>query len=208
MITPAEIESQLSFLEKELIEKILNASVINEYGAGTEIIREGQYIKTIPLLLRGLVKLSIRQEDKEMLLYYMRPSQSCVMSLYTGLRAEKSKAFAVAEEDSTILFIPADKISKWIKEYPKLNQLFYDQFEMRYLDLLETIQQLLFDRLDKRLYKYLKEKVKVGGKNPLAISHREIAEDLGSTREVITRVIKKLERENKVRQLERGIRIL
>jgi len=208
MITREEIESRLCFFEKELIDKIGEVSTVADIAAGTEIIREGQYVKSVPLLLDGLVKVFTRQEDRELLLYYVRPMQSCVISFASSLNLERSKAFAVAEEDSTILFIPAEKISKWITEYPKLNQLFYSQFELRYLDLLETVNELLFDRLDKRLYKYIKEKVAMTGKNPLSISHQKIATDLGSSREVITRVIKKLEQDNKIRQMKRGIRVL
>ncbi|HEU5289912.1 MAG TPA: Crp/Fnr family transcriptional regulator [Cyclobacteriaceae bacterium] len=209
MPTPREIESQLTaFFEKELISKIMEVSAVVNFNAGDEIIREGQYMKTVPLLLRGLVKVFTRNEDKELLLYYIQPLQSCVMTFNSSLKAEKSKALAVAEEDSTILLIPSDKISKWIQEYPKLNQLFYDEFEHRYLDLLETVQELVFDRLDKRLYKFLKEKAQISGKNPLNISHQKIASELGSSREVITRVLKKLEKEKKIEQHNRAIRVL
>jgi CRP/FNR family transcriptional regulator len=208
MITHQEIEMGLGYFGKELTGKILEASVITDIAAGTEILREGQYIRSIPIVLRGLVKVCTRSENKELLLYYIRPFQSCVMSFSTGLKLGKSKAFAIAEEDSTILLIPADKVSKWITEYQKFNELFYNQFELRYLDLLETINQLLFDKLDKRLYDYLKEKVQLTGKNPVAITHREIAGDLGSAREVISRIMKKLEKENKVQQLKDSIRVL
>jgi CRP/FNR family transcriptional regulator len=208
MIPREEIEKRLSPLGKELISKILGASTVTDIAAGREIVREGQFIKSIPIVLHGMVKVFTRSGDKELLLYYIQPLQSCVMSFFAGLKVVKSKVFAMAEEDSTLLLMPAEKVSKWITEYPKLNELFYSQYELRYLDLLETVNQLLFDKLDKRLYEYQKEKVQLTGKNPLIISHRAIAGDLGSAREVISRVIKKLEKENKVHQIKDSIRIL
>lgn len=208
MITSHDIESHLSIFEKELVSEIVASCTVTNFTTGAEIIRQGQYVKSVPLLLQGLVKVFTRQDDKELLLYYVRPSQSCVMSFSSGLKIEKSKVFAIAEEDSVILFLPVDKISKWITTYPRLNQLFFNQFELRYLDLLDTVNELVFDRLDKRLYKYLKEKIQLGGKNPLTISHQKIASDLGSSREVITRIMKKLEKEKKIVQMKRGIRVL
>jgi len=130
------------------------------------------------------------------------------MSFSACLKNEVSKIFASAEDNSTIILIPTENVLKWINEYPRLNGLFYQQYNLRYLDLLETINELLFDKLDKRLFEYLKEKVLLTGKNPYNISHREIAYELGTAREVITRILKKLEKENKLKQFKEGIRIL
>jgi len=208
MINTEEIEKKLSRFGHEIISKILDASSIVEVPKGTEIIKEGQYIKTVPLVVEGLVKVFMRQEDKELLLYYIKAFESCVMSFSAGLKNEKSKVFAITEENTTIILIPTDKLSIWINKYPKLNELFYSQYNIRYLDLLQTINHLLFDKLDKRLLSYLKEKVALTGKNPIIISHREIANDLGTAREVISRIIKKLEKENKAIQLKDSIQIL
>ncbi len=208
MTNTQDIEKRLSHFGQDVISKIIEASSVVEVPKGTEIIREGQYIKTVPLVVEGLVKVFTRQEDKELLLYYIQAFESCVMSFSAGLKNEKSKVFAITEENSTIILIPSGKISLWINEYPKLNELFYSQYDIRYLDLLETINHLLFDKLDKRLLSYLKEKVALTGKNPLIISHREIANELGTAREVISRLIKKLEKENKVKQLKDSVKIL
>lgn len=208
MIGKTEIEKQLSHLGQELVAEILTVSAIVDVDKNTEIVKEGQSIRHIPLVLSGLVKVSMRKEDKELLLYYIQPVESCVMSFSACLKNEESKIFATTEENSTIILLPAGKVLTWINEFPKLNGLFYQQYNLRYLDLLETINQLLYDKLDKRLYAYLKEKVLLTGKNPYIISHREIAYELGTAREVISRVLKKLERENKIRQLREGIKIL
>ncbi|MCP9764721.1 Crp/Fnr family transcriptional regulator [Lacihabitans soyangensis] len=183
-------------------------SALVEIAAETEILREGQYIKVIPLVIEGLVKVFTKHEDKELLLYYIQPSESCVMSFTASLKNEPSKVFAITEENSKILLLPVDKVSHWIEEFPDLNNLFFQQYNLRYSDLLETINQLLFDKLDKRLMDYLKEKVKVTKKNPLKISHRQIANELGTAREVISRVMKKLEQESKVKQFSNSVEIL
>jgi len=208
MIDHAEIEKTLSYLGLDLAKEIIDVSLVVEVEKNSEIVKEGQYIKYIPIVVRGVVKVSTRKEDKELLLYYIRPFESCVMSFSASLKNEVSKIFASTEENSTIILIPTDYVLKWINVYPKLNGLFYQQYNLRYLDLLETINELLYDKLDKRLFEYLKEKVLVTGKNPYNISHREIAYELGTAREVITRILKKLEKENKIMQIKDGIKIL
>jgi CRP/FNR family transcriptional regulator, anaerobic regulatory protein len=154
------------------------------------------------------VKVFIGQEDKELLLYYIQPRQSCIMSFSAALKNEKSKFFALAEKDSTVLVIPADKLSRWVTEYPAINQLFYQQFDMRYMELIDTINHLLFDKLDKRVFDYLSEKISITGINPIKISHKQVANDLGTAREVISRIVKKLEHQNKVKQHHDSIEIL
>ena len=208
MIDNREIEKHLGYLGKELLKNIIDNCKVIEVGKDTEIVREGQYIKYIPIVIKGLVKVTTRHEEKELLLYYIEPYESCVMSFSACLKNDKSKIFATTEDDSTIILIPSDKVLQWINDYPLLNRLFYQQYNLRYLDLIDTINHLLYQRLDKRLYEYLREKVQLTGKNPYVISHREIALELGTAREVVTRVLKKLENEKKIRQLKTGISIL
>lgn len=199
--------NNLSILSPELISVLMEESLEKEIPSDTEILREGQYVKVIPVVLEGLIKVFTRHEDKELLLYYIRPQESCIMSFAASLRNEKSTVFAVTEEDTTALLLPSDKIQQWLKQYPEINNLFFQQYNIRYTELIETIQHVLFDKMDKRLYDYLLEKVSLTGKNPLNISHRQIANDLGTAREVITRVLKKLELEGKVKQLSNSIEI-
>jgi CRP/FNR family transcriptional regulator, anaerobic regulatory protein len=129
------------------------------------------------------------------------------MSFSACLRSEKSKIFAITQKETTALLIPADKLAGWVVEYPSINQLFYQQFDLRYTELIDTVHHLLFDKLDKRLLDYLKEKISLTGKNPVKISHKEIANDLGTAREVVSRLIKKLEHQNKVKQFHDSIEI-
>jgi CRP/FNR family transcriptional regulator len=94
---------------------------------------------------------------------------------------------------------------EWLRQYPSLNRLFYDQYNKRYNDLLQTIHQLLFNRMDQRLLDHLREKARLRGQNRLQLSHRQIAEELGTAREVVSRVMKKLEQDGAVRQIGQGV---
>jgi CRP/FNR family transcriptional regulator, anaerobic regulatory protein len=202
------IRSHIPFLEDALLMKIAKEGEWIELDSGTQILREGQYVKVIPIVMKGLVKVFTQAENRELLLYYIRPSESCIMSFSAILNNDPSKIFAITEEPSQLLLIPAEKIIQWLRTYPKLNSLFYQQYDIRYAELIETIQQLLFNRLDQRIYDYLQELSRVKATTLIQVKHRQIAQDLGTSREVITRTLKKLEKENKVRQTEKGIEII
>ncbi|MEX2410560.1 MAG: Crp/Fnr family transcriptional regulator [Candidatus Paceibacterota bacterium] len=198
----------LSFLKPDLVDKILNESSIKEFSKGTEILREQQYVKVLPIVINGLVKVYSRFDEKELLLYYIEPAQSCVMTFYAALKNTPSKVFAITEENSKVLLIPVQLLPDWLKEYPDFNELFYNQFNLRYLELLDTIGHLLLDRMDKRLYDHLKKKLNLTNNNSVIMSHNQIANELGTAREVITRVLKKLEIDGKVVQNAGEIRII
>ena len=197
-----KISKTLAPLHPELRNAIWEHSIIKEIPAGTEILREGQYVKVVPIVIEGLIKVFNSYKDRELLLYYIQPEESCVMSFAASLSNGPSKVFAVTEEDTIALLVPSDKITRWISQYPGINSLFYNQYNKRYTDLLDTINHVLFDKMDKRLYSYLKSKVEVTGKNPLQISHRQIANELGTAREVVSRVMKKLEEQELVMLIE------
>lgn len=179
-----------------------------ELPAGTELLREGQYVKSIPIVIKGVIKVVARFEEKDLLLYYIEPAESCVMSFSASLKNEPSKIFAMAEEDSLVLLLPVDKVARWVREYPPINQLFYQQYNQRYTELLDTINHLLFNRLDQRVYNYLLEKSKLRGGKFLNIRHRQIAVELGTVREVVSRVLKRLEQEGKLLQTNEGIQLI
>jgi len=182
--------------------------LIMDFESGVEILREGQSVKMIPLVLEGLIKVYTRNEDRELLLYYIEPSESCVMSFLAGIKNKPSKIFAVTEKPTKVILLPSHKVEVWTHQYPALNTLFYDLYNTRYSELIDTLNQLIFQKLDGRLYEYLKEKGRVKSTTLLDLRHREIAQELGTSREVITRVLKKLEKEGKIRQRENGIELI
>ena len=203
-----DISKAFPYLNPLLVSQMMKVSLMKEIPKDTEILREGQFVKVIPIVLEGLIKVFTRHNDKELLLYYIRPEESCIMSFSASLKNEPSRVFAYTEQETTALLLPVDKVSQWIKEYPNFNNLFYQQYNLRYSELLDTIHHVLFEKMDTRLYEYLKEKVQLTGDNPLKISHRLIASELGTAREVISRVMKKLELEEKVKQHNNAIEIL
>lgn len=203
-----DITKSLSFLSSELVHQITAVSTVVEIPEKTEILRDGQYVKVIPIVLEGLIKVCTRHDDKELLLYYIGASESCIMSFSASLKNEPSKVFALTEEHTKAILLPVDNVSSWIKQFPDLNTLFFQQFNVRYSELLDTIHHVLFDKMDKRLYDYLEKKIRLTNKNPLKISHRQIANELGTAREVVSRVMKKLENEGRLKQYNSSIEIL
>ena len=203
-----QIKKALAYLGEDVISEIFKSSQVMEIPAGTEILREGQFVKVIPIVVEGLLKVFSSFEDKDLLLYYIQPNESCIMSFSASLKNEPSKVYAVTEEDCKLLLMPADKVSNWIAQYPGINQLFYQQYNQRYVELLDTISHVLFNKMDVRLYDYLVDKTKITKQNPIKISHRVIATELSTAREVISRVMKKLETEGKVKQHSNKIEIL
>jgi CRP/FNR family transcriptional regulator len=202
------IERKLPPLPLELRQEILEKGILQNIPVGTEILREGQYIKVIPIVLEGSIKVFSSHDDKELLLYYIEPTESCVMSFSAGLWNTPSRVRAIAEENTEAILLPVEMVNQWVRTYPKLNELFFQQFNQRYDDLLHTIHQLLFEKMDKRLMDYLNEKSEVLNSRFLDLRHHQIAREMGSAREVISRVMKKLEKEKLVKQHPNGIEIL
>ncbi|MEP0987407.1 Crp/Fnr family transcriptional regulator [Ekhidna sp.] len=202
-----EIRQSLHFLSEDLLQKIEDTASIKDIPKNTEILREGQFVKVIPIVLSGLIKVFSRFKEKELLLYYIRPNEGCIMSFAASLKNNPSKIHAITEENTRVLLLPVDKVNGWIQQFPSINTLFYEQYNLRYSELLDTISHVIFDKLDQRLYNYLIEKSKLTKQNPIKISHRQIANELGTAREVISRVMKKLEIERKVQQHTNSIEI-
>jgi CRP/FNR family transcriptional regulator, anaerobic regulatory protein len=190
----------------ELKNELISISQIHEFKAGTTILKQGSYIKVIPLLISGLAKVFKEEpvNGNEVLLYYIKPGESCVMSLITLIRNETSQIKAVIEQDSKIVVIPADKAIYIAKKYPKWNEFIYDLFNMKYDELLNVIEILTFSNKDTRLLEYLKKEAKLKKTKTLQTTHQQIAYDLGSSREVISRLLKKLENDNSIK-LSHGI---
>lgn len=202
------IREKFSFLGKEMLDNLMQPSLMRDIPKDTEILSEGQYIKAIPLVVEGLIKVYSRYEDKELLLYYIQPFQSCIMSFSSAIASEPSRVFAITEEDTLALLLPVEKVSQWIKQFPEFNTLFFQQYNLRYSELLETINYLLYYKLDKRIYDYLLEKSKIKSEKTLNLKHKQIANELGTAREVVSRILKKLEKEGKIIQSPDGIEIL
>ncbi len=202
------VRKKLAFLQPQLLEEIINCSAVKSYLKGTEILREKQYVHVLPIVLSGLVKVYSRFEEKELLLYYIEPAQSCIMSFYAALKHTPSKVFATIEEDAQLLLIPVQHLTNLLRIYPTFNELIYNQYNLRYAELLDTIGHLLLDKMDKRIYEHLKKKADMTKNATIKLSHGQIASELGTAREVVTRMLKKLEIEGKIQQEKKGIKIM
>jgi CRP/FNR family transcriptional regulator, anaerobic regulatory protein len=208
MITESRARKALTGLDSALVEDMLSNGRMVEVPAGTELLREGGYVRELPLVIDGLVRVFIGHEDKELLLYYIKPAESCVMSFSALLEQTPSRINAIVERDSTLLLVPQDRLRTWLREHPSLSALFFHQYNERYTDMLRTVEQVAFGDLTSRLLAHLKQLSAVTGDTLLDVRHSRLAQELGSAREVITRTLKKLEREGALRQEEGGIRLL
>lgn len=196
-------------LGKGLADEIEQFGLIMPFAKGDVIVGQGKYIAHVPIVLSGLVKVLTQHADtdKELLLYYIKPQESCIMSFTSAINSQPSKIEAVAEEPTDLLLIPAEKMQYLMMKYQGFNVLFFNQFNIRYLDLLGTINSLVFEGLDTRLLNYLKEKSSATHLQFIDVKHKEIAADLGTAREVISRLLKKLENEGLITQEGKKIKI-
>ncbi len=192
----------------ELLDAIQKSAIVKEFAPQTEILREGQFVKAVPLVISGLVKVYTRFNDKELLLYYLQANESCIMSFSSGIRNEASKVFAITEEPTKLILLPVSSVLEWIKQFPTFNDLFYQFYNQRYYELLESIHQLLFNKMDTRVLEFLKKRQELANSPYIKLSHSRIANELGTAREVISRVIKKLETEGVLSQTAEGIVVL
>lgn len=201
------IQEHLNYLPDDLRKEISKFSVLKNFKKGDVLVSEGDIVKFVPIVVSGLIKVYSQFNEKELLLYYIEPKQSCVMSYSSAIHKQYSKIFAEVEEDSSIILMPQTELKKLSEKSVPLNLLIFNLFNLRYVELLETINHLLFNKLDVRLLDYLKLKLHVINQDYIKISHQQIANELGTAREVITRTLKKLEVEKKISITDKGIKL-
>jgi CRP/FNR family transcriptional regulator len=168
--------------------------------ANETIITPGSYIKSVPLIVYGTIKISrVDAEGKEVFLYHITTGQTCAISLNCCMTMRPSEIKAEAEEDTEFLTIPVDYLDDWMTRYKSWKSFMLETYRDRFNDLIRTIDSIAFLKLDERLEKYLNEKVRVLKSRNIEITHQQIAEELNSSREVISRLLKKLEQQNRVK---------
>ncbi len=178
----------------ELISKLTQFSTVRNYKAGEMILDENSLIRAIPIVTRGTLKVMRTEEDgREILLYYIKPGESCIMSFLGGLHDERSKVRAEVEEDAEILFLPVEKVSLFIREYPEWLDYIFRLYHKRFEELLEIVNAIAFKKVDERLLDLLQKKKQVTGSNTLQVTHEQLANELGTARVVVSRLLKQLE---------------
>lgn len=184
----------------ELVEKLYKHSIQKNYEAGSIILNENSHIRSIPIVTKGMMKVIRTEEDgREILLYYIKAGESCIMSFLGGLHNETSKVKAEVEEDAEILFLPMDKVSLFIKEYPQWLDYIFRLYHKRFEELLEIVNAIAFKKVDERLLTLLHKKQELTGNNTLNITHEQLANELGTARVVVSRLLKQLEEIGKVK---------
>jgi len=176
---------------------------------GTVILDIGQTVRTIPLLVKGTLKIS-RLDDggKELLLYYVHANEGCAMTFTCCMEQFPSEIKATAETDVELLAIPVSVMDAWLVKYPSWKSFVMRTVRNRFTELLNAVDQLAFQKLDERLVNYLKEKSKATGSTLINLSHEEIAAEMASSREVISRLLKKLENDKKLLLYRNQIKLL
>lgn len=183
----------------DLLEKLYQYSIIKEYESGTVILDENASVRSIPIVVKGTLKVIRTEEDgREILLYYIKSGESCIMSFLGGLHNETSKVKAEVEDDAEILFLPVDKVSLFIKEYPQWLDYIFRLYHKRFEELLEIINAIAFKKVDERLLTLLYKKQELTGNKILTITHEQLANELGTARVVVSRLLKQLEEMGKV----------
>ncbi|GMN10328.1 Crp/Fnr family transcriptional regulator [Croceitalea sp. MTPC9] len=187
------------FLEPDLIQEIAESGSLKEFPYGTKIIEIGDYVKGMPLLISGAIKILREDNDgDELLLYYLEHGDTCSMTMAYCLGDTKSEIRAIAETDIELVIVPINKMEEWIGKYRSWRNFMFDSYHNRLNELLHTVDSIAFMNMDERLVGYLKEKSRIKQSKIINNTHQEIAYDLHSSRVVISRLLKKLEQMGKI----------
>ena len=154
------------------------------------------------------MKVSVKDDTREILLYYIHSGESCIMSFNSCITNQSSRIYATTETDTSIILLPVSIVHEWINTYPAFNQFFLGLYQKRYDSLLDSIDQIAFKNMDERLIIYLRNKAEQHAKSEIRITHQQIADDNGTSREVISRILKKLEKDGLVSLSRNYIKIL
>ena len=195
--------------EPELIELIEKEAVQRTFYAGDIIMRTGQYIKSTVLVLEGRIKIyRENQEGGEFLMYYLEPGQACAVSMICALQSQTSEIMAQAEEDTELLMIPIQLMDDLMNKYKSWYQFVIQTYRGRFDELLSVVDNIAFRNMDERLEFYLKRHAGDSTKKIIELSHQQIADDLNSSREVISRLLKKMEQRKLVKLHRNMIELL
>jgi CRP/FNR family transcriptional regulator len=181
-------------VSKDLKAKLVEYSIVKTYQAGEIILNENAHIRSIPIVNRGAIRVMRTEKDgREILLYYIKAGESCIMSFLGGLHNETSKVRAEVEEDAEILFLPIEKVSSLMREYPEWLDYIFKLYHKRFEELLEVINAVAFKKVDERLLLLLNKKAELSGNKTIVVTHEQLANELGTARVVVSRLLKQLE---------------
>ena len=176
-----------------LNKEVYASGMIKFFSAETVIQNFNSYIKSIPIVLSGSIKvIKTDNEGKELFLYYIKSGESCIRSFLAGIHNDTSKIKAIVEEDAELLLIPVHKASQWIKEFPEWTDFIFTLYQKRFEELLEVVNAVAFQKLDARLLHLLQQKSSLFQSKEINVTHYQLAEELGISREAVSRVLKQM----------------
>lgn len=198
-----------TILEKPLIDEIVANSEVLVCKEGDVLMDYGKQIRFMPLILTGTLRVMRRdEEDREILLYYLGSNESCAMAYTCCMESKKSEIKAIAEDNVEYIRIPHEKLDEWLTKYPSWKSYIFNSFAQRFNELLKSLESVAFHKLDQRLVQYLRNKSKIAGKSSILLSHNQIAEEMGTSRVVISRLLKQLENDKKLILYRNEIKLL
>lgn len=198
-----------SQFEPTLIHEILEVGMLEEIAAGETLMEIGNYVKAIPLLLEGAIKVLREDEDgDELLLYYLEQGETCSVTMACCMGQTKSEIRAISEMETKIILVPVQKMEEWLAKYKGWRNYIFESYHNRLNELLQTVDTIAFKNLDERLVAYLKKKSEVTKDNCIRSTHQEIAYELHTSRVVVSRLLKKLEQMKRLELHRNHIRIL
>lgn len=208
-MSTATIMQHFPGFEAGLVDEIMKNSEIRTFRVGDQLMRTGQYFRSTMLIIDGLVKV-YREDDQgnEFFMYYLRPGQACALSMICATRQETSEIMAKAVKDTEVIAIPLTFMDEWMTKYKSWYHFVLETYRSRFEELLVTIDHIAFRAMDERLEFYLKKHMESLHSNIIQLSHQEIAEELNSSREVISRLLKKMEQLGKVRLHRNSVEII
>lgn len=184
----------------DLVEKLYQYGITKNYHEGDVILDENASIRSIPIVMKGMMKVIRTEEDgREILLYYIKAGESCIMSFLGGMHHEKSIVRAEIEEDAEILFLPVDKVSLFIKEHPEWLDYIFKLYHKRFEELLDIINAIAFKKVDERLLNLLHKKSELIHSDTINTTHEQLANELGTARVVVSRLLKQLEEDGRLK---------
>ncbi|MCB0555724.1 MAG: Crp/Fnr family transcriptional regulator [Phaeodactylibacter sp.] len=185
--------------ERTLQDEIAQVGKLMQFKAGELIMDFGSYVKLVPLIIEGSIKVSREDEDgNELFLYYLQPGETCSMSFTCCMMNKKSEIRTIAEEDTLIIGIPTRFMDDWMSRYQSWKNFVMTSYDNRMLEMVRTIDNIAFKKMDERLLDYLEKKAEANKSRTLNATHQEIAYDLNASREAVSRLLKQLEKEGMV----------
>jgi CRP/FNR family transcriptional regulator, anaerobic regulatory protein len=202
-------ETFRDIFESGLIREMEKQGRIQSFKSGETIMDIGQTVRFMPIILKGNIKVTrMDDEGREILLYFVSGIESCAMTFTCCMQYKASEVRATAEEDTLVIMIPVSLMDEWIVKFPTWKSFVMQTMTQRFNELLKTIDSIAFQKLDERLIQYLKDRSKAANSTLVNLTHQQIADELATSRVVISRLLKKLENDQKILLYRNQIKLL